>query len=94
VRELENVLGCACMMAEADAVDVRDLPERFHGPAPRAPGKDEELVTLDEAQRRHARRVLERAGGNKAQAAEILGVSRSTVYCLLAEKDPEPRIKP
>jgi DNA-binding NtrC family response regulator len=85
VRELENVLGHACMMVEGDTIDVRDFPGRFHSQVPRAAGEEEELVTLDEIQRRHALRVLERVGGNKVQAVEILGVSRATLYRLLAQ---------
>jgi DNA-binding NtrC family response regulator len=88
VRELENVLGHACMMVEGDAVDVRDLPERFQAAVPKGAGEDSELITLEEVQRRHALRVLERVGGNKVQAAEILGVSRATLYRLLAENEP------
>ena len=84
VRELENALGHACMMVDGDAVDVRDLPERFQRAVPRGAGEENELITLEEVQRRHALLVLERVGGNKVQAAEILGVSRATLYRLLA----------
>ncbi len=93
VRELENVLGHACMLVEGDTIDVRDLPERFRAAVPKGAGEDNELSTLEEVQRRHALRVLERVGGNKVQAAEILGVSRATVYRLLAEtgvEEPRP----
>jgi len=43
------------------------------------------LISLDELQKRHTRRVLEKVGGNKSQAAEILGISRATIYQLLAQ---------
>jgi DNA-binding NtrC family response regulator len=89
VRELENVLGHACMMVDGDAVDVRDLPERFQAPVPRGAGEEDELATLEEVERRHALRVLGRVGGNKVQAAEILGVSRATLYRLLAESEAQ-----
>jgi transcriptional regulator with PAS, ATPase and Fis domain len=89
VRELENVLGHACMMVDGDAVDVRDLPERFQAAVPKGAGEDSELITLEEVQRHHALRVLERVGGNKVQAAVILGVSRATLYRLLAENEAQ-----
>ena len=42
-----------------------------------------------ELDRRHARRELEHVGGNKVQAAEILGISRATLYRLVADNQPE-----
>ncbi len=90
VRELENALGYACMMAEGDTIDLKDLPARFHTPLPRGAGSSDELMTLGEIQRRHALRVLERVGGNKVQAAEILGISRATLYRLLAGGESPP----
>ncbi|MFN0167819.1 MAG: sigma-54-dependent transcriptional regulator [Bryobacteraceae bacterium] len=81
VRELENVLGNACMMADSPIIDVRDLPTRVRAPEASAAGGA--LITLEEAQHRHALRVVEALGGNKVQAAEVLGVSRATLYRLL-----------
>jgi two-component system response regulator HydG len=43
------------------------------------------LISLEELQKRHTMRVLERVGGNKSQAAEILGISRATIYQLLGQ---------
>jgi DNA-binding NtrC family response regulator len=93
VREMENVFGHACMMVEGETIDVRDLPERFHSSLPRGAGADDDLVSLEEMDRRHALRVLERVGGNKVQAAEILGISRATLYRLIAE-DAVPPAEP
>jgi DNA-binding NtrC family response regulator len=83
VRELENILGYACMMAERDVVDVRDFPERLRSQAGEQAAPDESMLPLDELGRRHARKVLERVGGNRVRAAEILGISRATLYRLL-----------
>lgn len=90
VRELENVFGHACMMVEGDSIDVKDLPERFRSATPRGAGADDDLVTLEEIEQRHALRILDRVGGNKVQAAEILGVSRATLYRLLAGGETPP----
>lgn len=82
VRELENAMGYACMMAESGSIDAADLPDNFQRETtPEAAGI--ELVTADEIQRIHARRVLEYFEGNKLRAAEVLGVSRATLYRLL-----------
>jgi DNA-binding NtrC family response regulator len=60
------------------------LPEPLRSQPVVVDMRDESLTTLREMQRRHTQRVLEQVGGNKAQAAEILGVSRATVYQLLS----------
>jgi DNA-binding NtrC family response regulator len=40
----------------------------------------EGLPTLDEVERRYLLHVLKAAGGNRKQAAEILGINRRTLY--------------
>lgn len=85
IRELENVIGNACMMVDGPVIDVGDLPEPIRGPARDLPAQDDMLISLEELQRRHTMRVLERVGGNKSHAAEILGISRATIYQLLGQ---------
>jgi DNA-binding NtrC family response regulator len=84
IRELENVIGNACMMTEGKFLDVSDLPERLQGDFNDQLAADDALLSLEEIQRRHILRVLELVGGNKVRAAEILGVGRATIYQLLA----------
>ncbi|MBI3896239.1 MAG: sigma-54-dependent Fis family transcriptional regulator [Acidobacteria bacterium] len=88
VRELENVLGNACMMLQGNMIDVHDMPERLRNSLPKetAAATGEPLLSLEELNRRHAVQVLEKTEGNKARAAEILGISRATLYRLLEEK--------
>jgi DNA-binding NtrC family response regulator len=88
VRELKSALGSACMMAEGDLIDVRDLPEHLHTPPPEASETGGDLRTLEEVERRHVERVLGSVGGNKARAAKILGINRATVYRILNEPSP------
>jgi len=85
VRELENVIGNACMMVEGNLIDIIDLPEKLRKPLSEEVGKDEGLLSLDELQRRHILKVLEAVGGNKARAAEVLGIGRATIYQLLSK---------
>jgi transcriptional regulator with PAS, ATPase and Fis domain len=85
VRELENVIGNACMMTEGTVIDIGDLPEPVRGQSGDVTGPDEILMSVQELQKRHVMRVLEHVGGNKSQAAEILGISRATIYQLLAD---------
>jgi DNA-binding NtrC family response regulator len=91
VRELENVLGNACMMAQGEVVDLGDLPPYLRAdPSAQDDGGDEAMLSLEEMEYRHATRVLERAGGDKSQAARILGISRATLYKILARGEAKP----
>jgi two-component system response regulator HydG len=45
----------------------------------------EELVSLEEVEKRYILKVLQAAGGNKSLAAKQLGVGRRTLYRKLGE---------
>ena len=83
VRELENVLGNACLLAEGDVIDVADLPQHLRERPVTADGTP--LLSLDEMGRRYVREILERVQGNKARAAEILDISKNTLYKMLGD---------
>jgi DNA-binding NtrC family response regulator len=83
IRELENVLGNACMMAQTPVIDVRDLPETIRAPQAAIPEDGEPVIPLADIERRHARLTLKRLHGNKVKTAEALGISRATLYRLL-----------
>jgi DNA-binding NtrC family response regulator len=76
VRELENVIQRLVVMTEGDIIDVPDLPSVMRFSAPREGGA---LNTLDEVEAEHIRNVLAIVGGNKTQAANILGIDRKTL---------------
>jgi two-component system NtrC family response regulator len=71
VRELENCLTRAAVLSEGDVIrpDHLDL-------TPSEEEEEEVIGTLDSAEKSHVARALETTGGNKLQAAEMLGVSR------------------
>jgi DNA-binding NtrC family response regulator len=89
VRELENVLGNTCMMVTGGVIDVSDLPEYLS--ASTASPQEEGLLTLEEVQKRHVLHVLEQVGNNKARAAEVLNISRATLYSFLAKSENEAK---
>jgi len=89
VRELENVIGRACMLTQREVIDVSDLDERLRRPQSSDAWTDEELLSLEDLQRRYVRRVLQRVQGNKVRAADILGISRARIYRLLNDRPPE-----
>ena len=84
VRELENAVERAVALAQFDHVTVEDLPEKIRAyRAERfllAADDAQEIVPLDEIDRRYIMRVLTLLGGNKARAAEMLGLDRRTLY--------------
>jgi two-component system response regulator AtoC len=81
IRELENVLERAMVLTEGPKVTVGDLPESVRRPSPDGPGPG--LDTDDLSVKRHGARLekhliqlaLDRTGGNKTQAAELLELS-------------------
>ena len=91
IRELENVIGNACMMVDGTLIDIDDLPERFRGPLTSEALMDDKFLSLEEVERRHVIQVLEGVGGNKVRAAEILGISRATIYQLLSKMKLQER---
>ena len=88
IRQLESAIAHACMMAQGETLDVQDFQEEFRSAAPgEAAGIRTELMSMEEMQRIHARNVLEKVGGNKSRAADVLGISRVTLYKLLSVPD-------
>ena len=60
---------------------------------PRLPQPRDDLVTLDEAERRHILKALEKTGGVLAGpkgAAAVLGVNRSTLWSRMRKLGIEP----
>ncbi len=88
VRELENVLERALVLSEEDLIEPDALPEAVRAesqpePVPRALDPDD--LSVKRAQRvleaDLIRRALERTGGNRTRAAEMLELSpRALLY--------------
>ena len=82
VRELKNELQRAYIMSE-DVIELDDLAAGPHPtPAPRSGAQQPPDVggSLDNAERQLILATLERCGGDKKRAAEILGISLKTLY--------------
>ena len=89
VRELQNSVERAIALTQHERIVVEDLPETvraYKRSHVLIAGDDpSELVPLSEVERRYVLRVLEAVGGNKTSAAQILGVTRKTLYRKLEE---------
>jgi two-component system NtrC family response regulator len=81
VRELENVLKRAVIMADGPAIHVQDLGLVADGEG--AAGTLNLRVVRDDAEKQAVVRALGRANGNLSRAADLLGISRPTLYDLL-----------
>jgi DNA-binding NtrC family response regulator len=90
VRELEQTITAAALETESQWIRPIDLPPltaSAHQTQPHAhcEAGAETDFNLDHAIRNHVARVLARTRGNKLRAAQLLGISRSTLYRILAE---------
>ena len=84
VRELQNCIERAVALTGLDHLSVEDLPEKIRT-SRTAPGglqtdDPTQIVSIEEMERRYILHVLDLLGGNKVQAAQLLGLDRRTLY--------------
>jgi len=79
VRELENLVQAAVALAPPGGTITTDDLGLDENTRPRE-SSNEDLISLEELQRRHIERVLAATGGNRTETARILGIDRSTLY--------------
>ena len=104
IRELQNVLERALVLAEQDVIGPEHLPAEVRpggGPAEALapePGdsgsagpEPNALLSLEEIERRHVMRVLEATGGSREEASRILGISRRTLTRMVQRWGLPPR---
>lgn len=82
VRELQNALERASNVAEGHQIFIRDLPLYLQDLEGGQQLKALQPLALEiaEAERRAISKALELSSGNKAKAAEILGIHRTNLY--------------
>jgi DNA-binding NtrC family response regulator len=89
VRELENAIERAIALGSGPILHVGDLPTSLqYGTGERLPQNDE-LLPLDEMERRAILRALREAGGDKLAAARILRIGKTTLYRKLKQYKTE-----
>lgn len=95
VRELQNAVERAATFCDTALIEVRHLPQRIceqpeHPVSVTAAGLQaagesaiddpDGMPPLETVQRHYIHRVLDATGGNKRRAADILGITRRTLY--------------
>jgi DNA-binding NtrC family response regulator len=94
IRELRNVVEQSIVLCSSDRIDLADLPPSIRGESVLPPLPPDVVSTvrplkeaLGDAERKILLSVLTRTGWNRKQAAEILGISRVTLYKKMVKFD-------
>jgi DNA-binding NtrC family response regulator len=85
VRELENLIERAIILEKSDYITPESLPRSlrlFQIETIEPSG----IKTMEEISREYAEKVLDYVGGNRTKAAELLGISRTSLWRILKEE--------
>ncbi|MEW5923123.1 MAG: sigma 54-interacting transcriptional regulator [Candidatus Zixiibacteriota bacterium] len=81
VRELQNALEHAAILSGDGAVRAKHLPPQIIDPGKARHDPDRTAPrTLEEVELEHIRKILQLTGGNRAEAARILGIGQATLW--------------
>ena len=90
VRELRNVIEFAFAIGEGPVLEVDELPPELRGePPPRTHRIPRPTMAPEDDERARILEALRIAGGLKSQAAELLGISRTTLWRKMRELEIE-----
>ena len=87
VREVRNFAERVSILCSEEAIGEEDVTRLLGVPQDTARGP---LPTLEQKEREYVAQVLRLTGGNKSAAAEILGITRATLYAKIKGEDSEP----
>jgi len=89
VRELENAIERAVALGSGPILHVGDLPSnlQYSSALPRA--ESNEVMPVEEMERRLIFRALRETGGDKLAAARLLGIGKTTLYRKLKQYESE-----
>jgi len=83
VRQLRNVVENMVVLSGGEKLDLHDLPAEIYQPPGEAAGEGlSQLagISIEEAEKELIRNTLKMVGGNREQAANILGIGERTLY--------------
>jgi two-component system response regulator HydG len=80
VRELENAIERAVVLGQGDGSRAQDLPRRSTAAPTTSIRSSPRTLTLEEMEKLAIVQALRLTGGNKSEAAERLGIHRTSLY--------------
>jgi len=80
VRELENAIARSIAISTTGQIDVPDLPPSLQFSSFELPPQKDEIVPIDEMERRAILRALNETNGDKVATARLLGIGKTTLY--------------
>ena len=94
VRELENAIECAVALSTENVLTADDLVSIPNGTSPARLPDCNELLSLDELERRAVLHALQQTRGDRIAAAQHLGIGKTTLYRKLKEYAEASKPKP
>jgi DNA-binding NtrC family response regulator len=98
IRELENIVEHAIVLADTNEITEFDLPEfmirsrlLLSGPVQNSCELPTEIITLAEMEEKHIKSALELTNYNYSDASKKLGISRSTLWRKIKDYDIEAK---
>lgn len=92
VRQLENVVERSVVLCKHELIRPEELPTELTN-ADKAATRIKERSNLDNVEKEHVRSVLEKFGWNKYKAAQVMGISRSTLYSKMRKHNLVPPVE-
>jgi two-component system response regulator HydG len=80
VRELENAIERGVVLGHGEKLRAADLPQQVHRRADDQPPLVPAHLTLEAMEKLAIVQALRLTGGNKSEAAERLGIHRTSIY--------------
>ena len=80
VREMENIIATAVLLESSNKLTLSSAIAFLSNDMPGNKSTETKLLTLEELEKQHIMKVLDKCNGNRGMAAKILGVNITTVY--------------
>ena len=89
VREVRNLIESTIVLTEKDEIGFEDLPEEYRRKDVKDLGSDKTDKTIYEIEKEAIIKTLEKTGGNKTRAAEMLGMALRTLHRKLKDYEKD-----